>query len=70
MLNMPVKEGRLTKPVVIPLKVKFTEKEQDLYDTCYTKIRNISTRFKRYNATSMSLLLRKGGFVGGLEHGF
>jgi superfamily II DNA or RNA helicase len=66
MLNEAVKEGKLTKPVVIPLKVKFTEQEQDLYDSCSTKIRNISTRFKRYDATSMSLLLRKGGFVGGL----
>jgi superfamily II DNA or RNA helicase len=65
-LNEAVKEGRLTKPVVIPLKVKFTEKEQDLYDSCSTKIRNISTRFKRYDATSMSLLLRNWGFVGGL----
>ncbi|MGC1928820.1 MAG: helicase-related protein, partial [Candidatus Nitrosopolaris sp.] len=66
MLDEAVKEGRLTKPVAIPLKVKFTEKEQDLYDSCSTKIKNISTRFKRYDATSMSLLLRKGGFVGGL----
>jgi superfamily II DNA or RNA helicase len=66
MLNEAVNEGSLTKPVVIPLKVKFTEKEQDLYDSFSTKIRNISTRFKRYDATSMSLLLRKGGFVGGL----
>ena len=65
MLDEAVKEGRLTKPVVIPLKVKFTEKEQDLYDSCSTKIKNISRRFKRYDATSMSLLLRKGGFVGG-----
>ena len=66
MLDEAVKDGRLTKPVVIPMKVKFTEKEQDLYDSCSTKIKNISTRFKRYDATSMSLLLRKGGFVGGL----
>ncbi|MFY9872412.1 MAG: DEAD/DEAH box helicase family protein [Candidatus Nitrosopolaris sp.] len=66
MLDEAVKEGRLTKPVVIPLKVKFTEKEQDLYDSCSTKIKNISRCFKRYDATSMSLLLRKGGFVGGL----
>ncbi len=66
MLKEAVKEGRLTKPVVIPLKVKLTEKEQDLYDTCSTKIKNISNRFKKYDATSMSLLLKKGGFVGGL----
>jgi len=51
MLKEAVKEGRLTKPVVIPMQVKFTEKEQDLYNTYSTKIGNISTRFKRYDAT-------------------
>jgi len=66
MLKEAIKEGRLTKPVVIPMQVRFTDKEQELYDTYSTKIRNISSRFKRYDATSMSLLLRKGGFVGGL----
>ena len=66
MLKEAIKEGRLTKPVVIPMQVKFTDEEQELYDTYSTKIRNISSRFKRYDATSMSLLLRKGGFVGGL----
>jgi superfamily II DNA or RNA helicase len=66
MLKEAVKEGRLTKPVVIPIKVKLTEKEQVLYDICSTKIKNISNRFKKYDATSMSLLLKKGGFVGGL----
>jgi superfamily II DNA or RNA helicase len=66
LLKEAVKDKRLTKPVVIPMKVKFTEKEQHLYDTCSKKIRNISIRFKRYDATSMSLLLKKGGFAGGL----
>jgi len=66
MLKEAIKEGRLTKPVVIPMQVRFTDEEQELYDTYSTKIRNISSRFKRYDATSMSLLLRKGGFVGGL----
>jgi superfamily II DNA or RNA helicase len=66
MLKEAVKDKRLTKPVVIPMQVKFTEEEQKLYDKYSTKIKNISSRFKRYDATSMSLLLRKGGFVGGL----
>src|SRR5581483_3053239 len=66
MLKEAIEDKRLAKPVVIPMQVKFTEKEQKLYDTYSTKIKNISTRFKRYDATSMSLLLRKGGFVGGL----
>jgi superfamily II DNA or RNA helicase len=66
MLREAVKDKRLTKPVIIPMKVKFTEEEQNLHDMYSTKIKNISSRFKRYDATSMSLLLRKGGFVGGL----
>ncbi len=66
MLKEAVEDGRLTRPFVIPLKVKLTGKEQDLYNVCSTKIKNISTRFKKYDANSMSLLLRKGGFVGGL----
>jgi superfamily II DNA or RNA helicase len=66
MLREAVEDDRLTKPVVIPVKVKLTEKEQKLYDSCSTKIKNISTRFNRYDANSMSLLLKKGGFVAGM----
>ncbi len=66
MLKEAVEDGRLTRPFVIPLKVKLTDKEQDVHDICSTKIKNISARFKKYDANSMSLLLRKGGFVGGL----
>ena len=49
MLKEAVEDKRLTKPVVIPVKVKFTEKEQKLYDSCSTKIKNISSRFNRYD---------------------
>jgi superfamily II DNA or RNA helicase len=65
MIRDAVNDGRLARPLIIPLKVSLTEKEQELYDSCSTKIRNISNRFKRYDAKSMSLLLSKGGFVGG-----
>jgi superfamily II DNA or RNA helicase len=61
-----VKDRRLAKPVVIPIKVNLTEKEQKDYDTYSTKIKNISNRFKRYDANSMTDLLKKGGFVSGM----
>ncbi|MGZ5472118.1 MAG: DEAD/DEAH box helicase, partial [Nitrososphaeraceae archaeon] len=61
-----VNDKRLAKPIVIPLKVNLTEKEQKDYDTFSTKIKRISNRFKKYDAESMTLLLRKGGFVSGM----
>ena len=66
MLKEAVEDGRLTRPVVIPIKVSLTEKEQKLYESCSTKVRSISTRFKSYDANSMTLLLKKGGFVAGM----
>jgi superfamily II DNA or RNA helicase len=61
-----VNDKRLAKPIVIPLKVNLTEKEQKDYDTYSTKIKRISNRFKKYDAESMTVLLRKGGFVSGI----
>jgi superfamily II DNA or RNA helicase len=61
-----VDDKRLAKPIVIPLKVNLTEKEQNDYDTYSTKIKKISNRFKKYDAESMTGLLRKGGFVSGM----
>jgi superfamily II DNA or RNA helicase len=61
-----VKDRRLARPIIIPLKVDLTHEEQKIYDNCSAKIKNISNRFKKYDAKSMSLLLSKGGFVSGL----
>ena len=61
-----VDDKRLAKPIVIPLKINLTEKEQNDYDTYSTKIKKISNRFKKYDAESMTGLLRKGGFVSGM----
>jgi len=66
LLKEAVEDGRLTRPVVIPIKVKLTEEERKLYDVCSTKIKNVSDRFKRYDANSMTLLLKKGGFASGM----
>jgi superfamily II DNA or RNA helicase len=62
MIKDAIKDGRLAGPIVIPLKVKLTDKEQKVYDACSIKIKNISNRFKRYDVKAMSLLLKKGGF--------
>ena len=61
-----VDDKRLAKPIVIPLKVNLTEMEQNDYDTYSSKIKKISNRFKKYDAESMTGLLRKGGFVSGM----
>jgi superfamily II DNA or RNA helicase len=61
-----VKHRRLARPIIIPIKVNLTDEEQKVYDSCSAKIKNISNRFKKYDAKSMSLLLSKGGFVSGL----
>jgi len=61
-----VDDKRLAKPIVIPLKVNLTEKEQNDYETYSAKIKRISNRFKKYDAESMTKLLRKGGFVSGM----
>ena len=61
-----VDDKRLAKPIVIPLKVNLTEMEQNDYDTYSAKIKKISNRFKKYDAESMTGLLRKGGFVSGM----
>ncbi|HSF00506.1 MAG TPA: DEAD/DEAH box helicase [Nitrososphaeraceae archaeon] len=65
-IRKAVNDKRLAKPIVIPLKVNLTEKEQNDYDTYTSKIKKISNRFKKYDAESMTILLRKGGFVSGM----
>lgn len=65
-ISKAVKDKRLAKPVVIPIKVSLTEKEIKEYNIFSTKIKNISNRFKRYDANAMTELLKKGGFVSGM----
>jgi superfamily II DNA or RNA helicase len=65
-IKRAVSDKRLAKPIVIPVKVSLTEKEQEDYDTFSSKIKKISNRFKKYDAQSMTVLLKKGGFVSGM----
>jgi len=57
-----VADGRLARPIIIPVKVKLTEQEQKAYDEYSKKIRTISARFKRYDAQAMMELAKRGGF--------
>jgi superfamily II DNA or RNA helicase len=57
-----VADGRLAKPVIIPVEVNLTEQEQKAYDEYSSKIRTISSRFKRYDAKAMMELAKRGGF--------
>ncbi|HET7644792.1 MAG TPA: DEAD/DEAH box helicase family protein [Nitrososphaeraceae archaeon] len=65
-IRKAINDKRLAKPIVIPIKVNLTEKEQNDYETYTSKIKKISNRFKKYDADSMKLLLRKGGFASGM----
>jgi superfamily II DNA or RNA helicase len=56
-----VEDGRLARPIIFPLKVTLTAKEQRAYEEYSKKIRTISARLKRYGPNAMMELLRSGG---------
>lgn len=60
-----VEDGRLARPIIFPLKVMMTAKEQRAYEEYSKKIRTISARFKRYDPNAMMELLRRSGGGGG-----
>ena len=66
MIRDAVKDKRLAKPVVNPIKVKLTYKEKRIYDECSAKIRNISAYLKTSDPNSISVLLKRGGHSAGL----
>ncbi len=66
MIKDAVKDKRLAKPVVIPIKVDLTSDERKVYHECSTKIRNISSYLHTSDPKSITLLLRKGGHTAGL----
>ncbi len=66
MIKEAVKDKRLARPVVIPIKVDLTYDEQKIYDECSTKIRNISGYLHTSDPKSITSLLRRGGRTAGL----
>lgn len=66
MIKNAVKDRRLARPLVIPIKVDLTYSEQKIYDECSAKIRNISGYLNTSDPKSISSLLRRGGQTAGL----
>jgi len=61
MIRDAVQDGRLAKPVVIPIRTKLTVEEKSLYNSYSNKIRKISNELNISDPQSMSMVLRKGG---------
>jgi superfamily II DNA or RNA helicase len=61
MIKDAVHDGRLAKPIVIPIKTKLTVEEKNLYNSYSNKIRKISNELNISDPQSMSMILRKGG---------
>ncbi len=66
MIKDAVKDQRLAKPVVIPIKVDLTFDERKIYQECSTKIRNISGYLHTSDPKSITSLLKRGGHSAGL----
>jgi superfamily II DNA or RNA helicase len=66
MIKDAVKDKRLARPVVIPIKVDLTYNEKKIYDECSAKIRNISGYLHTSDPKSITSLLRRGGRTAGL----
>jgi superfamily II DNA or RNA helicase len=66
MIKDAVKDKRLARPIVIPIKVDLTHNERQIYDECSIKIRNISGYLHTSDPKSITSLLRRGGRLAGL----
>jgi superfamily II DNA or RNA helicase len=66
MIRDAVKDKRLARPVVIPIKVDLTHDEKKIYVECSIKIRNISGYLHTSDPKSITSLLRRGGRSAGL----
>ena len=61
MIRDAVQDGRLAKPIVIPIKAKLTSEEKILYNSYSNKIRKISNELNVSDPGSMTMILKKGG---------
>ena len=61
MIREAVQDGRLAKPIVIPIKAKLTLEEKMLYNSYSNKIRKISNELNVSDPGSMTMILKKGG---------
>ena len=61
-----VQDGRLAKPLVIPIEVKFNPDEQKVYDEHTATIKEISRKLQAYDPIRMTRILARGGARGAL----
>jgi superfamily II DNA or RNA helicase len=61
MIKDAVTDGRLAKPVVIPVEVEFTPEERVSYDEASTMIKDISRKLRTYDPPRMTKILMRGG---------
>jgi len=61
-----VQDGRLAKPLVIPIEVKFNPDEQKVYDEHTATIKEISRKLQAYDPIRMTHILARGGARGAL----
>jgi superfamily II DNA or RNA helicase len=66
MIKEAVRDKRLVKPIVIPIKVHLTYDEKNMYAEYSKKIRNISGYLNSSDPKSISSLLSKRGHLAGL----
>jgi superfamily II DNA or RNA helicase len=61
MIKDAVTDGRLAKPVIIPVEVDFTAEERASYDEASNMIKDISRKLRTYDPPRMTKLLMRGG---------
>lgn len=66
MIKDAVSDGRLAKPVVKEVEVKFTDDEQRIYDEASNAIKEISRKLQVYDPARMTTMLMRGGARGSL----
>ncbi len=61
MIKDAVSDGRLARPVVKEVEVKFTDEEQRIYDEASGAIKEISRKLQVYDPARMTKVLMRGG---------
>jgi superfamily II DNA or RNA helicase len=61
MINDAVQDGRLARPILIPIKAKLTAEEKNLYSIYTKRIRKISNELDISDPAAIAKLLRRGG---------
>lgn len=66
MIKDAVTDGRLAKPVVMPVQVSFTPEEQKVYNEASAAIKDISRKLQTYDPARMTKMLMRGGARGSM----